>query len=216
MAAVPDDPEEARTARAALVARIAARQTVSPRVLDALGAVPRHLFVDAPIERAYRDRPLPIGWAQTISQPSVVAIMSDALQLTGTERVLEIGTGSGYQAAVLSRLASRVFSVEIVGPLASLARKRLASLGYANVEVLEGDGYKGWSEHAPFDRILLTAAPEHLPDALKDQLADGGILVAPVGPDGAQRLVVWRKHAGAVARDLGPVLFVPMVHEDAN
>lgn len=175
--------------------------------------VPRHLFVDAPVGLAYEDRVLGIGLGQTISQPFVVALMSDALELGGHERVLEIGTGSGYQAAVLSLLAAHVDSIELLPTLADAARVRLRALGYANVEVRTGDGYAGWPEHAPFDRIILTAAPPALPQTLLDQLAVGGILVAPVGEDPlSQRLGRWRKSAtGVVAEDLGRVVFVPMV-----
>jgi protein-L-isoaspartate(D-aspartate) O-methyltransferase len=204
------DPPAARALRAKLYADIAARQSLGPRVRAALDAVPRHLFVDGPLERAYRDIPLPIGWDQTISQPTIVALMSDALELTGAERVLEIGTGSGYQAAVLSRLAARVYTIEFVPALAALATGRLASLGCSNVEVRHGDGYAGWAEQAPFDRIVLTAAPPSIPDALRDQLAANGLLVAPVGEGSNQHLVLWRKAEGTTT-DLGPVRFVPMV-----
>jgi len=206
------DPPEAQAARELLVARITAKQPISPRVAGALREVPRHLFVDAPLERAYRDRPLPIGWGQTISQPLIVALMSDLLDLHGPERVLEIGTGSGYQAAVLARLAAHVDSIEIIPALADAARSRLRALGYANVDVRTGDGYLGWPERAPFDRILLTAAPPSVPGPLLEQLAEGGVLVAPVGPEGEQRLVRWRKHDGALVEDIGRrVVFVPMV-----
>jgi protein-L-isoaspartate(D-aspartate) O-methyltransferase len=209
----PYDPPSAQAARERLVARIAAKHQLSPRVLGAMRDVPRHLFVDAPIERAYRDRPLPIGWDQTISQPSIVALMSELLDLGGSERVLEIGTGSGYQAAVLARLAAHVDSIEIIPALADAARSRLKALGYANVDVWTGDGYLGCPQRAPFDRIVLTAAPPSVPRPLMDQLADGGVLVAPVGPEGTQRLLRWRKRAGALVEDLGRVVFVPMVHE---
>ena len=208
----PYDPPEAMAARERLVTRITAKYPVSPRVIGAIRDVPRHLFVDTSLERAYLDRPLPIGWDQTISQPSIVALMSDLLDLVGTERVLEIGTGSGYQAAVLARLAAHVDSIEIVPALAESARNRLKALGYANVDVRTGDGYLGWPERAPFDRILLTAAPLSVPTALMDQLADGGVLVAPVGPEGGQHLVRWRKHGGTLVEDTGRrVVFVPMV-----
>jgi protein-L-isoaspartate(D-aspartate) O-methyltransferase len=205
------DSPEAQAARERLVARIAAKHRLSPRVVGAMRDVPRHLFVDGSIERAYRDRPLPIGWGQTISQPSIVALMSELLDLGGTERVLEIGTGSGYQAAVLARLAAHVDSIEIIPALAEAARSRLIALGFANVDVRTGDGNLGWPERPPFDRILLTAAPPSVPNRLLDQLADGGVLVAPVGPEGGQRLVRWRKRAGALVEDLGRVVFVPMV-----
>jgi protein-L-isoaspartate(D-aspartate) O-methyltransferase len=187
-------------------------------VLAALRAIPRHRFYDAPsIADAYLDRPRPIGWGQTISQPAVVGLMTQALLLTGEERVLEIGTGSGYQAAVLSRLSREVFSIEILAPLGDRARQRLAAMGYANVTVRIGDGYQGWPEHAPFDRILLTAAPPSVPPALVAQLAEGGILVAPVGEGRMQRLLRLRKKDGAVTEeDLGAVAFVPMVEGDGG
>ncbi len=209
----PPDPPEAQLARDRLVEHLATRRHLAPRVLDAMRRVPRHLFVDAPVGLAYEDRVLGIGLGQTISQPFVVALMSDALELGGHERVLEIGTGSGYQAAVLSLLAAHVDSIELLPTLADAARVRLRALGYANVEVRTGDGYAGWPEHAPFDRIILTAAPPALPQTLLDQLAVGGILVAPVGEDPlSQRLGRWRKSAtGVVAEDLGRVVFVPMV-----
>lgn len=183
------------------------------RVLDTLRAVPRHRFMPAgtSIPDAYADRPHPIGHGQTISQPTVVAIMTQALELDGSERVLEIGTGSGYQAAVLARLARKVFSIEIVAPLGEEARRRLAAMGHDNVEVRIGDGYQGWPEHAPFDCIILTAAPPEMPEALIRQLAEGGIVVAPVGDD-QQRLVRWTKTSGELVKeDLGSVRFVPMV-----
>jgi len=209
----PVDSAEARLERDRLVAHIAARHHVSPRVLGVLRQVPRHLFVDAPLAHAYHDGVLPLGYGQTISQPTIVALMSDALELDGHERVLEIGTGSGYQAAVLSLLAAHVDSIEVIPALADSARARLGALGYLNVDVRAGDGYAGWPERAPFDRIILTAAPRQIPRALYDQLAEGGILVGPVGEEGeTQRLVRWRKlPAALVEEDLGPVVFVPMV-----
>ncbi|MEJ7730792.1 MAG: protein-L-isoaspartate(D-aspartate) O-methyltransferase [Polyangiaceae bacterium] len=213
------DSAEAREARQRLVRQIAAEppwtgQRWDERVLSAIGKVPRHAFLPgAPLRRAYDDHPQPIGHEQTISQPMVVAIMSDALDLQGNERVLEIGTGSGYQAAVLAELARQVYTIEIVTPLGETARRRLAELGYRNIEVRIGDGYAGWPEAAPFDRVLLTAAPEAMPEALLAQLAEGGIAVAPVGRQGeTQRLARWTKREGKVTReDLGAVRFVPMV-----
>jgi protein-L-isoaspartate(D-aspartate) O-methyltransferase len=215
------DPPEAKAARAELVRRITSRgdpweNNSGPwdaRVLDALRKTPRHLFMPgAGIREAYGDHPSPIGFGQTISQPTVVAIMSDALDVTGSERVLEIGTGSGYQAAVLSLLVREVFSIEIVEELGLTAKRRLAELGYRNVEVKVGDGYKGWPEKAPFDRVILTAAPPEIPQALVDQLKEGGVLVAPVGESGVQRLLRWKKEGGKLLKeDLGAVRFVPMV-----
>ena len=197
--------------------QILARGVRDRSVLDALRRVPRHEFVPPGlIEEAYTDHPLPIGYGQTISQPYIVGYMTELLELEDTHKVLEIGTGSGYQAAVLSLLAGEVYSVEIVEPLAREARERLARLGYRNVHVLLGDGYKGWSEHAPYDRIVLTAAPSEIPQALIDQLAPGGRLVAPVGPSyGAQEIVIVDKDgAGGVHRRMDlPVRFVPMVQD---
>ncbi|WP_272428404.1 protein-L-isoaspartate(D-aspartate) O-methyltransferase [Polyangium jinanense] len=222
--AVRDDTAEARTLREDLVREIRrsppwSGATWDGRVLGALQATPRHLFVpDAPIALAYEDRPQPIGHGQTISQPTVVAIMTNALELRGTERVLEIGTGSGYQAAVLALLSRRVFTIELVAPLGEVARERLEKLGYSNVEVRIGDGYAGWPEQAPFDRILITAAPPEIPRALLDQLAEGGILVAPVGgEDEPQELVRLTKRSGRIAKEnLALVRFVPMVPGNAK
>jgi protein-L-isoaspartate(D-aspartate) O-methyltransferase len=162
------------------------------------------------------DLPAPIGHGQTISQPTVVALMTEALELRGRERVLEIGTGSGYQAAILSLLASEVYTIEIVSDLADEARARLSQLGYSNVHVRAGDGYRGWPEQAPFERILVTAAPDVMPGALLDQLVEGGALVGPVGPTHAmQRLLRYRKKDGRISsEDLGAVRFVPMVQGD--
>lgn len=193
--------------------QIVGRGIKDERVLIAMRKVPRHEFLPEAIwGMAYQDSALPLGEGQTMSQPYMVAVMSGLLELSGTERVLEIGTGSGYQAAVPARLAAHVDSIEIIPALAESARNRLKALGYANVDVRTGDGYLGWPERAPFDRILLTAAPLSVPTALMDQLADGGVLVAPVGPEGGQRLVRWRKHGGTLVEDTGRrVLFVPMV-----
>ncbi len=211
--AIPGDTAEARAARRRLVAEIAALREVSGPVLDAMSKVPRQLFVDAPLKAAYQDNPLRIGQGQAISQPHIVAIMTDALELCGHHRVLEIGTGSGYQAAVLSLLAGHVDTIEILVALADSARERLHALGYLNVEVRTGNGCAGWPENAPFERILLTAAPPQIPRTLFDQLAEDGILVGPVGEySGAQRLVRWRKKASRLSvEDLGGVSFVPMV-----
>jgi protein-L-isoaspartate(D-aspartate) O-methyltransferase len=206
------DPESAKAARAHLVEHIREMGWVhSEAVLQALERVPRHRFVTAATADAYADRPLPIGAGQTISQPSVVARMTEALSLSGRERVLEIGTGSGYQAALLSLLARQVYSIEIVPELATLARERLHGLGF-DVYQRIGDGYRGWAAEAPFDRIVLTAAPPEVPQALFDQLTDGGVLVAPVGEGDFQELVRFTKRGGAIAREsLGPIRFVRMV-----
>jgi protein-L-isoaspartate(D-aspartate) O-methyltransferase len=184
------------------------------RVKEALLRVPRHRFVPKGelLADAYANIPLPIGQGQTISQPAVVAVMTEALELTGDERVLEVGTGSGYQAAVLSLLAREVYSIEILPELAGRAARRLAQLGYANVHVTQGDGACGWPEHAPFDRILVTAAARTVPEEWIAQLREGGILVAPVGDSGGQQLLRFRKRSGRTSReDLGWVAFVPML-----
>lgn len=209
------DPPDAEERRAALVDRTVALAVRDPRVLAALRAVPRHRFVpEHDLASAYGDHPLPIGHDATISQPSLVGIMSEALDLDGRERVLEIGSGSGYQAAVLSRLAGHVDTVEVVPELAARARAILAALACANVAVHEGDGWAGWPEGAPYDRIVVTAAPAVMPSALLRQLGDGGVLLVPVGVQARdQRLERWRKRGdGLVKQDLGAVRFVPMVH----
>jgi protein-L-isoaspartate(D-aspartate) O-methyltransferase len=183
------------------------------RVLQTMAEIPRHLFVPVLWRReAYDDRPLPIDAGQTISQPYIVALMSESLLLTGTEIVLEIGTGSGYQAAVLSRLARRVYSIEILPRLAETARARVAALGYDNVAVITGDGNYGWAPGSPYDAIIVTAAAPHVPQALLDQLAEGGRLVAPVTRQGVQHLLRLRKGEGRITEeDLGLVQFVPLV-----
>jgi protein-L-isoaspartate(D-aspartate) O-methyltransferase len=182
------------------------------RVLNAMRKVPRERFVPAHLAlRAYDDAPLPIGDGQTISQPYVVAYMTEALRVASDHRVLEIGTGSGYQAAILGELAREVYTIEIVPALARRAREVLQSLGYSRVEVREGDGYAGWPAYAPFDRIMVTAAVEEIPQPLLDQLAANGVLVAPVGPQQAvqQITVVEKTTRGTMERRTIPVRFVP-------
>ena len=195
--------------------QIRARGVRDPRVLEAMETIPRHLFVPQHLARqAYDDQPLPIGAGQTISQPYIVAFMSELLDVKPQHKVLEIGTGSAYQAAVLSRLAERVYSIEIVRSLGEQARERLHKRGCRNVEVLIANGYLGWPANAPFDRIILTAAPEEVPQALVDQLAAPGRLVAPVGASGwSQDLIVIDKDAAGKTRrrTVLPVRFVPMV-----
>ena len=193
--------------------QIEARDVTDRRVLDAMRSVERHKFVPGQeLSSAYEDHPLPIGHGQTISQPYIVALMTELCELDGTEKILEIGTGSGYQAAVLSLLAKHVYSIEIVAPLAKSASQKLAELGYGNVQVRTGDGYLGWPEEAPFDVIILTASPPKIPQALIDQLAEDGILVAPEG-DYAQELVKITKHNGKITRrTVTYVRFVPMIH----
>lgn len=187
-------------------------------VLEAVRRVPRHEFVPAGLAGdAYLNRPLPIGEGQTISQPYIVALMTDLADVDEDSAVLEIGTGSGYQAAVLAELARRVYSVEIIETLGRRAEATLRRLGYDNVEVRIGDGYAGWPEHAPFDAIVVTAAPETVPAPLIEQLAPGGRLVIPVGPQrAAQSLRVLTKNAdGAIeTREVLPVAFVPFLRQD--
>ncbi|WP_414503593.1 protein-L-isoaspartate(D-aspartate) O-methyltransferase [Synechococcus sp. H70.1] len=185
-----------------------------PRVLEAMRKVPRHLFVPPELrDRAYRDCPLPIGYGQTISQPYIVAFMTEAARLTPQSVVLEIGTGSGYQTAILAELARQVYSLERLAPLAARAQQTLTALGYRNVEVRQGDGYQGWPEHAPYDAIVVTAAPPAVPTALLEQLAVGGTLVVPVGESqGSQSLLILHKTPeGVVQKEAFPVQFVPMV-----
>ena len=188
------------------------RGLTNARVLAVMGKVPRHEFVPANLRsQAYADHPLPIGHGQTISQPFIVAFMTEKLDPRPTDKVLEIGTGSGYQAAVLAELAGRVYTIEIVEPLARRAESDLKRLGYTNVVVRAGDGYKGWPEAAPFDAIIVTCAPDHVPQPLVDQLKEGGRMILPVGPAGDQELLVLQKKDGRVQRRaVLPVLFVPM------
>ena len=182
-------------------------------VLQAIRVTPRHLFVPESIRAmAYEDCALPIGYAATISQPYIVALMTELLMPEKGNRVLEVGTGSGYQAAVLSQLTSHVYTMDIVPELADSARKTLGSLGYSNVTVRHGDGYRGWPEHAPFDRIIVTAAPLEVPHTLLDQLARGGRMVVPVGSGWEQELIlIEKKPDGKIHRtSVLPVIFVPM------
>ena len=186
-----------------------------PRVLRVMAKVPREKFVAKELEKsAYEDRPLPIGFGQTISQPYIVAFMTQALKPKPADRVLEIGTGSGYQAAILGELVAEVYTIEIVRPLAQRAATVLNALGYKNVLVKGGDGYKGWPEHAPFDAIIVTAAPDHVPQPLIEQLKEGGRMVIPVGKTFAQQLKVLEKRAGAVKETaVIPVKFVPLTRD---
>ena len=188
------------------------RDITNQKVLQAMLTVPRHEFVPERARKmAYSDQPLPIGHGQTISQPYIVAFMTERLQPRPTDRVLEIGTGSGYQAAVLSALVSEVYTIEIVEPLARRAEADLQRLGYQNVKVKAGDGYKGWPEAAPFDAIIVTCAPEHVPQPLIDQLKDGGRMIIPVGASADQKLYLLEKRGKNVEqRAVLPVRFVPM------
>ena len=194
--------------------QIRARGISEPAVLAALAAVPRNRFVPAELApRAYDDTPLPIGYDQTISQPYVVAYMTEAAALTPDAKVLDIGTGSGYQAAVLAEIVGQVYSIEIVPELAERSRRLLADLGYDNVEVRTGDGYQGWPDEAPFDAIVVAAAPDHVPPALVEQLAVGARLVIPVGRFTQEILIVTKTADGSTTEAVLPVRFVPMTGE---
>jgi protein-L-isoaspartate(D-aspartate) O-methyltransferase len=210
----PSDDD--RTLRESMVRRqISARGIEDPRVLAAMGRVPRHEFVPRDLQpAAYDDRPLPIGEEQTISQPFIVALMTEVLELSPDDRVLEIGTGSGYQAAVLAELTDHVYTIEIIESLGRRAERTLRRLGYDRVRVRIGDGYLGWQEHAPFDAIIVTCAPERIPRPLIEQLAEGGRMVIPVGPRHAQELVLVVKEGGSIRQqEIIPVRFVPMTGE---
>jgi protein-L-isoaspartate(D-aspartate) O-methyltransferase len=187
------------------------------RIISAISELPRHLFVPSSQHAyAYRDEPLPIGEDQTISQPSLVALMTHLLRPKGTDVVLEVGTGSGYQAALLSKLIRLVYTIEIVEPLAKQAAKRLTDLGYSNITVRQGDGYAGWPEHAPFDGIIVTAGAPHVPKPLVDQLKPGGRMVIPVGPANSiqQLRLITKNSLGHVSDDvIIPVRFVPLTRE---
>jgi protein-L-isoaspartate(D-aspartate) O-methyltransferase len=207
-------PDEYQSLRAHMVeTQIRRRGITDPRVLQAMGKVPRHLFVSSYLkEQAYNDYPLPIGEEQTISQPYIVALMTEALELTGTEKVLELGTGSGYQAAILGELAREVFTIERLASLADQARRVLKSLGYDNVHVLTGDGTLGWPPEAPFDAILVTAGAPQVPQPLVEQLALGGRLVIPVGDQYSQTLTRVRQTTEGLKSDyLGGCRFVRLI-----
>jgi protein-L-isoaspartate(D-aspartate) O-methyltransferase len=194
--------------------QIESRGVRDPRVLAALRKVERHQFVPEALHHlAYSDQPLPIGHSQTISQPYIVAYMTEALELKPADRVLEIGTGSGYQAAILAELVREVYSIEIVEPLAKESAERLQRLSYKNIKLRTGNGYRGWPEAAPFDAIIATAAPPSIPTALIEQLSDGGRLVVPVGTMFQELIRVRRTAKGITQEELLPVRFVPMVGE---
>lgn len=192
--------------------QLAGRDITNQAVLNAMRTVPRHEFVPPEMRAsAYADQPLPIGHGQTISQPYIVAIMTQLLELEPGDKILEVGTGSGYQAAVLAELDTQVYSIEIIEALATQARSQLKQMEYDNVHVRHGDGYKGWPEHAPFDGIIVTAAPDHVPQPLQDQLKEGGRLVIPVGGRLSQQLKVLTKKQGTIQQEtLFPVRFVPL------
>lgn len=210
--------EELETDRERMVREhLRGRDIEDPAVLESMANVPRHLFVPGVLaSRAYADHPLPIGSGQTISQPYIVALMTQLAELEPDDVVLEVGTGSGYQAAVLSGIVSEVYTIEIVPELAQEARARLEELGYDNVTVRQGDGYQGWEEQAPFDAILVTAAPPEVPPPLVEQLAPGGILVIPVGRQSeiqSLQRIEKQEDGSAVTEDVIPVRFVPLVRE---
>jgi len=214
---LPRSEERIAERRRMVERQIAARGIRDLRVLEAMRSVPRHWFVPkSQSSEAYEDHPLPIGHGQTISQPYIVALMTESLGLRPNDKVLEIGTGSGYQAAILAELTDKVFTIEIVQPLGEQALRILSEKGYKNIRLRIGDGYRGWPEEAPFDAIIVTCAPESPPPALVEQLAVGGRMCIPVGSDwGNQELILLRKRAdGTLSREvIAPVRFVPMTGE---
>src|SRR4030043_363227 len=194
--------------------QIKARGVKDPRVISALLKVERHRFVlEDYLNSAYADQPLPIGEGQTISQPYIVALMTELLELKENEKVLEIGTGSGYQAAILAELAKEVYTIEIIESLASMAKSRLLELGYQNIKVKAGDGYLGWPEVAPFDAIIVTAAPDHIPKPLVEQLKEGGRMVVPVGTYTQELKKIIKRSGKIETTDVIPVVFDPMTGE---
>ncbi|MFH1506953.1 MAG: protein-L-isoaspartate(D-aspartate) O-methyltransferase [Candidatus Omnitrophota bacterium] len=193
--------------------QIQGRGITDRRVLDAMRKVQRHLFVPTYLgNAAYEDRPLTIGYGQTISQPYIVAYMTQAVRVGPNDRILEIGTGSGYQAAVLAEVAKEIYTIEILQPLADSARLRLEEMGYKNIRVKQGDGYKGWREYAPFDAIIVTAAPPETPEELTNQLKIGGRMVVPIGLFYQELYLITRTESGFKKEALLPVAFVPMIH----
>jgi protein-L-isoaspartate(D-aspartate) O-methyltransferase len=212
-------PDDFREKRAAMVRdQIRLRGVRDEKVLAAMMKVERHRFVPASYRaEAYEDYPLPVGEGQTISQPYIVAFMTEALKLEQKDKVLEIGTGSGYQAAILAEICDSVFTVEIYSSLGLSASQLLGELGYANVFVRIGDGYQGWEEHAPFDAIIVTCSPSHVPEKLEAQLAEGGRMIIPVGGSYTQELVLLEKKDGRLKqKNVLPVRFVPMIDENGE
>lgn len=210
-----DTPRFLRERRGMIKEQVVARGVNDPLVLAAMEAVPRHRFVHERMEEAaYDDSPLPIGENQTISQPFIVAYMTAALELCGTERILEVGAGSGYQAAVLAEIVDRVYTVEISEDLVIEVALRLKRMGYDNIEVRYGDGYLGWPEKGPFDGIVVTAAPDHIPESLVEQLRVGGRMVIPVGQKEQELLLVTKLEDGSYKKESRiPVRFVPMIRQ---
>ncbi len=208
----PSDEQQFLQLRERMVSeQLQARDVKDVRVLAAMRKVPRHRFVPSDLANsAYEDNPLPLMLGQTISQPYIVGYMTQALEIHGSERVLEIGTGSGYQAAVLAELVLEVYSIEILPDLLAKAGSTLAALGYKNIHLRCGDGYMGWPDVAPFDRIIVTAAPDHIPQPLIDQLKPGGKMIIPVGAGDQDLLVIEKNQQGFSRRSTIPVRFVPM------
>ena len=213
-ACVSAQEDLARMRERMVTEQLAARDIKDARVLAAMRKVERHRFVPIDLQRsAYDDNPLPIGRDQTISQPYIVAFMTQALELKPSHKVLEIGTGSGYQAAVLGEMAAQVYTIEIVKELADRATQTLADAGYRNVHVRHGDGYAGWPEEAPFDAIMVTAAPDHVPEPLVQQLAAGGRMIIPVGTTYQELRLITKTPKGTVERSVLPVRFVPLTRK---
>jgi len=216
-----DEPRFVQQRERMVIETIERRGINDEDVLNAMRAVPRHLFVpESSQDHAYGDYPLPIGYGQTISQPYIVALMTELLALQEGDKVLEVGTGSGYQAAILAEIPGiEVYTIEIIPELAESARERLESLGYTSLHCKQGDGYYGWPEHAPFDAIIVTAAPDHLPQSLVDQLANGGQMVIPIGPPGGYQ-TLWKfvkgDDGGLKAFNMGGVAFVPFTGSGAE
>jgi protein-L-isoaspartate(D-aspartate) O-methyltransferase len=212
----PVNYSEERTAMVRTQIRL--RGIKDEKVLGAMLKVERHRFVPAAYRNeAYEDYPLPVGEGQTISQPYIVAFMTEALELKKEDKVLEIGTGSGYQAAILAEICDSVFTIEIFRSLGMSAMKTLKELGYSNVFVRIGDGYQGWAEHAPYDAIIVTCSPAHIPEMLEAQLAEGGRMIIPLGGDYTQELILLAKKAGKLQKkSVLPVRFVPMINEDGE
>ena len=218
LAAEKEEKEYTFLRQAMVKNQIESRGISNPRVLAALKKVPRHRFVPKKVRHlAYNDYPLPIGEDQTISQPYIVALMTEILNPEKGKTILEIGTGSGYQAAILAELYDQVYTIEIIETLGKQSKKRLSEMGYQNIHVKIGDGYQGWKEHRPFDAIIVTCAPSHIPEPLKEQLAEGGKMIIPVGKSYAQKLVLLIKEKGTIhEKEVIPVRFVPMIGKDGK
>jgi len=210
-----DDESLVKQREAMVSEQLRARGIQDSQVLEAMQRVPRHRFMSQELESvAYADSPQSIGYRQTVSQPYVVALMTEQVRDSSTSRALDVGTGSGYQAAILAEICAEVYSVEIVEELAERARLRLREMGYQNIQIRHGDGYRGWAEFAPYNVITVAAAPDHVPDALIEQLAVGGRLVIPLGRQSQQLLIFEKLPSGTVRQEtLGPVAFVPMTGE---